>query len=275
MTYWQVDYYRRPLVDEVGQPLWELVICDPHNCEVQISVFCSQATANSDWLQQQLQIAFDSTKTRPDCLQVFRPAALNLVKAAADLFGIPVEATRRTSALKAVLKSRAHKYLHLPGYTHEPYDPLAIERPPPQPLPDDLLGQTWRFVALAAADLEEVLMSRPMPIKAIATSLRPSQQLLAPATLIPGLVINGGRQSMRLARWLQKQQPVFLQAQATGVVLESGLCDRTILFTYTDLEVAAAAQQFTQRQQESQGIHFLLVQPDDSGVTYTGLWLLL
>jgi hypothetical protein len=58
-------------------------------------------------------------------------------------------------------------------------------------------------------------------------------------------------------------------------VLEVGLCDRTILFTYDDPEMAAAAQRFTQRQQESQGIHFLLVQPDDTGVTYTGLWLLL
>ncbi|MGB7415866.1 MAG: Tab2 family RNA-binding protein, partial [Thermosynechococcaceae cyanobacterium] len=229
MTCWQVDYYRRPLIDEAGQPLWELVICDAQNCDVHISVFCSQATANSDWLKQQFQLAFDSTQTKPDCLQVFRPASLNLVKAAADSLGIPVEATRRTSALKTVLKSRDRQYPQMLGYTHEPYDPIAIERPPPQPLPEHLLGDQWRFVALSAPELEAVLLERPIAIKEAPETLLPSQQPLASSTLIPGLVIDGGRQSMRLARWLKEQQPVFLQAQATGVVLESGLCDRTIL----------------------------------------------
>jgi hypothetical protein len=273
MTEWQVDCYRRPLRDPDGQPLWELVICDPQNADLQISLFCPQSAVTSDWLQQQFQVAFTSTGITPDCLQVFRPAALSLVETAGKPLGIVVKATRRTLALKALLQARARQYQQLPGYTGEFYDPLAIERPPPQPLPDHLLGHQWRFVALSAAHLEEGLLSRPIPIQAIAEPFRPGQ--FDPATLIPGLVIDGGRRSMQLARWLQEQQPVFLKAQATGVVLEVGLCDRTILFTYDDPEMAAAAQRFTQRQQESQGIHFLLVQPDDTGVTYTGLWLLL
>ncbi|MGB3672674.1 MAG: Tab2/Atab2 family RNA-binding protein, partial [Phormidesmis sp.] len=27
-TYWQLDFYRRPLQDAEGNPLWELLICD-------------------------------------------------------------------------------------------------------------------------------------------------------------------------------------------------------------------------------------------------------
>ncbi len=274
MGCWQVDCYRRPLKGEANQPLWELVICDPHKTDLLISVFCPQPDVNSDWLQQQFDAAFDATGITPDCLQVFRPAALSLIEAAAQPFQLPVEATRDTAVLKSVLQERARQYPQMQGYTNEPYDPEAIERPPPQPLPETLLGDQWRFVALAASDLEEVLLQRPIPINVSPEKLLPSQQSLGPSTLIPGLVIDGGRQSMRLARWLQDQQPVFLKAQATGVVLEVGLCDRIILFTYDDREISAAAHLFTQRQQESQGIHFLLIQPDDSGVTYTGLWLL-
>ncbi|MHC5721400.1 MAG: Tab2 family RNA-binding protein, partial [Nostoc sp.] len=38
--------------------------------------------------------------------------------------------------------------------------------------------------------------------------------------------------------------------------------------------VTTAAQAFEQLKQQSRGLHFLLVQPDDSGMTYSGFWLL-
>jgi hypothetical protein len=50
--------------------------------------------------------------------------------------------------------------------------------------------------------------------------------------------------------------------------------DRWILNTFDDPDMRSAAQQYEQRKQASQGLHFLLVQPDDSGMTYTGFWLL-
>ena len=28
MVIWQADFYRRPLKDGSGQPLWELLVCD-------------------------------------------------------------------------------------------------------------------------------------------------------------------------------------------------------------------------------------------------------
>ncbi|MEN8447216.1 MAG: Tab2 family RNA-binding protein, partial [Cyanobacteria bacterium J06555_13] len=50
--------------------------------------------------------------------------------------------------------------------------------------------------------------------------------------------------------------------------------DRWILTTFEDDDVAAAARTFTERKIAAKGLHFLLVRPDDSGMTYTGLWLL-
>jgi hypothetical protein len=57
-------------------------------------------------------------------------------------------------------------------------------------------------------------------------------------------------------------------------MLEAGLVDRWVLTTFSDPEVNTAAQSFQQRQQAALGLHFLLVQPDDSGMTYSGFWLL-
>lgn len=59
-----------------------------------------------------------------------------------------------------------------------------------------------------------------------------------------------------------------------GLVLEAGLVDRWIVATFEDEEVVAAAQTYEQRKKLSKGLHFLLVQPDDSGMTYSGFWLL-
>ncbi|MEO1445503.1 MAG: Tab2 family RNA-binding protein, partial [Cyanobacteria bacterium J06635_11] len=77
--------------------------------------------------------------------------------------------------------------------------------------------------------------------------------------------------------WLQSVDPVMMQyipGPPDGLLLEAGLIDRWILATFQDDEVARAARTFTERKLAAQGLHFLLVRPDDSGMTYTGLWLL-
>ena len=273
---WQIDFSHRPLQDAQGHPLWELVIVAPSS-GFQFSSTCTQPQATVTWLSQQLQQAIAQASDSPDRVQVFRPQCLSLVETACHPLAIPVEPIRRTSALKQVLKRRSQTYPQHSGYTGQPYDPLAIDQPPPQPLPERLWGEHWQFVTLAAEELEAGLLQRPIPIQDAPSQLLPSQLQLVPTTPIPGVTIYGGRRSMPLARWLQQQQPAFLevvQAELSGLVLASGLCDRWILFTYDDPEVMTAAQTLSQRQQASRGLHFLLVQPDSSNVTFTGLWLL-
>jgi hypothetical protein len=149
---------------------------------------------------------------------------------------------------------------------------------PPQPLPEDLWGDCWQFVGLSAEDLETYLLARPIPIREVATQSLPSQQCVADATLIPGVVIEAGQGSMRLARWLAKQQPLRLEVmnqELGALMLNSAQPEaKWILATYEDQAVRAAAQIFEGRKTQSRGIHFLLIQPDDTDVTYSGLWIL-
>lgn len=278
MSVWQADFYRRPLQNAAGQVLWELLICDPKD-SFKYYALCPQSQANASWLVSQLKLAAVPRNNLPEIIQVFRPQSLSLLEAAGRSLGIAVEPTRRTDALKEWLQKRSRQYPKLTHYTYtdQLYNPLALDKPPPLPLPENLWGDRWRFAALPAGNIKEAFAERPIPMLQMPEFLLPINLGLASTVPVPGVVIDGGRQSMRLARWLQEARPVVLNYIAgapDGLVLEAGLVDRWIVATFEDKEVAAAAQTYEQRKQLSQGLHFLLVQPDDSGMTYTGFWLL-
>ncbi|MEC4815734.1 MAG: Tab2/Atab2 family RNA-binding protein [Scytonema sp. PMC 1069.18] len=260
MEIWQVDFYRRPQLDESGQTVWELLICNATR-SFEYQATCPQSQANSSWIISQLQQA--AGEHLPNVIQVFRPQSLSLIEQAGRNLGISVEPTRRTSPLKQWLQEKQHA--------------IAIEKPPPIPLPENLWGEQWRFASLAAGDLVDEFCDRPIPILQIPDLLQPINLGLASTVPVPGVIIYGGKQSIRLGRWLQQTHPVALNHIAgapDGLVLEAGLVDRWVVATFEDKEVSAAAQAYEQRKQHSKGLHFLLVQPDDSGMTYTGFWLL-
>ncbi|NEP12275.1 MAG: DUF1092 family protein [Symploca sp. SIO2C1] len=275
MDVWQADFYRRPLRDVKEQILWELFICDPKG-SFTYSAFCPQQSINTDWLVNQLQQA-TAVSGLPEVIQVFRPQSLNLLSTAGEKLGISVIGTRDTITLKQKLQERAAQYPQQDNYTGEAYNPLALDKPPPVPLPDNLWGDRWRFATLPAGKIVEAFCDRPMPILQMPESLYPLNLGLASTLPVPGVVIDGGRQSMSLARWLQNAEPValnYIPGAPDGLILEAGLVERWVVATFEDQEVVVAAKKYQQRQQQSQGLHFLLVQPDDSGMTYTGFWLL-
>ncbi|MDX2097387.1 MAG: Tab2/Atab2 family RNA-binding protein [Leptolyngbyaceae cyanobacterium bins.59] len=274
MILWQADFYRRPLQDATQQPLWELLLCTPDRTFEWV-VWCPQSKANADWLTSQIQAA--AGDRLPDRIQVFRPQSLGLLETACQPLGITVEPTRQTSALKQWLEERVNIYPTLPEFTQQPYQPFQLDRPPPMPLPEQLWGDRWRFASLPAPEIESGFRGRPIPILEMPESRLPVNLGIASTMKVPGIVIDGGRQAMRLARWLAQVHPVSIHSipgAPDGLILEAGLIDRWVVATYDDSEVRTAAQLYEQRKQAAQGLHFLLVQPDDSGVTYSGFWLL-
>ncbi|ABW28812.1 Tab2/Atab2 family RNA-binding protein [Acaryochloris marina] len=276
MTIWQVDFDRRPLKNTEDYPLWELTVYDPQT-QMACHRLCPEPNVSPDWLIAELKELFTLMGPPPTQFQVFRPRSLTFMEEVRQKLDISVEATRQTLGLKRVLQVRTQAYAQLPEYTGQSYDPLAIEPLPPQPMPEHLWGDQWQFVTLAASELESVLLQRPIPLRTVPEMLLPSQLGLAADTRLPGVLINGGRRSMQLAQWLQQQQPASIQAmraELSGLIMAAGLNERYVLVTYDDADIVPAAQGFEQGKQGSQGLHFLLVQPDDSGVTYTGLWLL-
>lgn len=274
---WQADFYRRPLRDDQGKSLWELLLCDAQGWRYQ--AFCPQSEANSSWLAAQIQQAAQEYlgESLPTALEVFRPQSLSLLTAAGQVLGIKVLPNRRTLQLKSWLQELAIAYPRLPNYSGEPYQPVTVEQLPPVPMPENLWGEQWRFVSLSAGDLVREFSDRPLRIRSLPDDLLPLKLGLASSVAIPGIIIDGGRQSLQLARWLESTQPVsftYMPGQPDGLILQAGLCDRWVIVTFEDAEVTQAAQTFAVRQQLAKGLHFLLIQPDNSGMTYTGFWLL-
>lgn len=272
---WQLDFYRRPLQDAEGNPLWELLICSA-DMAFTYGEFCAQSEANAPWVKAQLEKACALAGSWPSHLEIFRPQSVSLVEVACRELPVSVQPRRNTPAIKQWLRQRSAWYPQLDNYVPQPYEPIALERPAPMPIADHLMGDVWQFASVAPADLQR-LTQEPIPIQSVDPALMPINLGLPSTTAIPGIVIDGGRQSMALAQWIQSARPVMLQYIAgvpDGLLLEAGLADRWIMATFEDEAVAAAARTFTERKLAAKGLHFLLVRPDDSGMTYTGLWLL-
>lgn len=272
---WQLDFYRRPLQDADGNPLWELLICTP-DMSFSYGELCPQSKASAPWVRQQLEIAKTLAGSWPERIEIFRPQSVSLTEVACRELPIAVRPTRDTPTLKQWLRQRAAWYPNLQNYTGEPYEPIAIERPAPMPIADYLMGEQWQFAALNANSLAR-LQQAPIPVTSHPDNLTPISLGLPSTLLIPGVIIDGGRKSMTLAQWIQSARPVMLQyipGPPDGLLLEAGLAERWIMATFQDDDVSAAARTFTERKLAASGLHFLLVRPDDSGMTYTGLWLL-
>ena len=260
MKIWQADFYRRPQQDASNEIFWDLLICDP-TINFKYEASCPQSQANSTWIASQLQKA--GTLLLPTVIEVFRPQSLSLIEQAGNTLGIKVQPNRRTTALKEWLQQKQYS--------------ITLDKPPPMPLPENLWGQEWRLATLKAGDITDIFSDRPIPILDMPDFCLPINLGLASTVQIPGIVIYGGRQSMHLARWFEEVRPFelnYIAGAPDGFVLEAGLVDRWIVVTFEDKEVTAAAQNYQQRKHQSKGLHFMLVQPDDSGMTYSGFWLL-
>lgn len=275
MNIWQADFYYFTL-QPGNDKQWELVICDrainsdTHTVKPIYTAQCSSVDANISWLEQQLLIA--AKGKLPDKIQVFRPQSLSLIAAAAGKLNIKVEATRNTDILKQVL-SKKHQ-------DNPQYNPLYLEKPPPQALPENLWGDQWQIAHIAAGQIIDLFSDRPIPVNSIPEEFYPINLNLSSDVFIPGIVVYGGRRSMQLARWIEQQIPAFINYIPTeveksgGFVLETGLVDRWIFNTFESPQAAEIAKNYQHKKQASKGLHFLLIQPDDSGMTTTAFWLL-
>ncbi|MEB3248035.1 MAG: Tab2/Atab2 family RNA-binding protein [Merismopediaceae bacterium] len=265
MSSWQADFYHYGVSSLPGEELWHLTLCDRLG-NLLYTQTCPQREVSSHWLKIHLQTL--GQRMPVEEIQIFRPQILNLFSLALEDLEISLIPTRRTLGLKTYLKE------------HYGDGALHIDSPPPQPLPESLWGEQWRFAALPASDLMTVFQDYPIPYLDFPEDLWPVNRGIASDRLIPGVIIYAGRQARYLGQWLASIGPVSLHYQALdlneagGLVLEAGLSDRWIMATFNDGEMATNAQTFMNRQMEAQGLHFLLVQPDDSGMTTTGVWLL-
>ncbi len=279
-TIWELDFYSRPLRDEEGKKVWEVLICetpleinDKAESLFRYTQFCPSTEVNSIWLKQAIEQAIAQAPSPPSRIRFFRRPMANMITKACKELAIPAVASRRTYALLIWIKDRLETvYPTLPNYQATTNPSVQFLPSKPQKLPDALEGQKWAFVTLEAQGFEE------MPEWEIdfGESFGLPMMGLEADTSIAGVIIFSPR-ATALAAWMSGLELAYLHVDRESrpnLVLETGENDSWILASLTDAATQDEAKGFEATKQKAKNVHFLAVQSDPNSESFAGFWML-
>lgn len=279
-TIWELDFYSRPLRDEEGKKVWEVLICEtPLNIEdsaetmFRYTQFCPSNQVNSIWLKEAIENAIATAPTPPSRIRFFRRPMANMISKSCKELAIPASASRRTYALYQWLNERIETYYPtLENYQAGANPSVQFMESQPQPLPDALQGDKWAFVSLEASafsDLSEwdISFGEAFGLPMVG---------LTPETPIPGLIIYSSR-ATPLAAWMSGLELAYLRLDTNSrpnLLLETGENESWILANLPDSKTQTEAQNFELSKQKAKNVHFLAVQSNPNSESFAGFWLL-
>lgn len=301
-TIWELDFYSRPMVDDAGKKVWEVLICESptgiYGSEkpFRFQKFCPNTEVNSVWLGNAIEEATQIAGVVPKRIRFFRRQMNNMITKACQDKGIDAVPSRRTGQIQRWLQERMELvYPQQPGFKAEGVmTSVRFETPPPSPLPDALRGDKWAFVTLAAADFQDmdqwqIDFGSAFPIFPPAGSPSSVEEgsndvwkapELTPETRIPGAIVFSSR-ALALAGWMSGLDLAFLRVEfgsdVSGVgklILETGANQSWILASFRDEKTRQEAKRFAEAKEKAQQIHFLAVQSDPNAESFAGFWLL-
>ena len=284
-TVWELDFYSRPVLDENGKKLWEVLICESPNdiarspdSLFRYAQYCSSTTVNSLWLREAIEKAIAEAESSPQKIRFFRRQMNNMIVKACEDAGITPVPSRRTYALNKWIEERIKDiYPQEAGFDLKTANTASVKYPPlnPIPLPDAVRGDQgdkWIFVSLAASDFDEMNEWDIAFEESFALSLLD----IARDTIIPGLIIYSPRANP-LAAWMSGLEMGFLKLETElrpQLRLETSLSDSWTLVNLTSKETVKQAQDFEDAKQKANGAHFLAVQSSPDSESFAGFWLL-
>ena len=284
-TVWELDFYSRPILDEDGKKLWEVLICEsPNSIErspdslFKYAEYCSSKTVNSIWLKEAIEKAVTKADTTPKKIRFFRRQMNNMIVKACEDAGINPVPSRRTYALKQWIEQRNENvYPSETGYDLKTANTASVKYPPLNAisLPDAVKGDRgdkWTFVSLSASDFNEM---KEWDI-AFGESFALSLLDIKPDTTIPGLIIYSPR-ATPLSAWMSGLEMGYLQLEAESrpqLRLETALSDSWTLINLTNPETIKQAEDFEKAKKKAYGAHFLAVQTSPDSESFAGFWLL-
>ncbi len=280
-TIWELDFYSRPILDEHGKKVWEVVLCEsPTQIKAEpdrlfrFAEYCASTEVNSERLVQALQTAIAQAPSPPSRIRFFRQAMKNMITKACNDLDLPSVLSRRTYALNQWLQQRfAEEYPKHPGFQAGSNPSVSFAATTAvQSLPDALIGQKWAFVSLEAGMLEEmdewaIDFGEAFPLSLVN---------LSPDAIVPGVIIFSPR-AVPMAGWMSGLElgSLKLDTESTPrLLLETGGSDRWILASLNNAQVQTEAQNFETAKQKANGVHFLAIQTAPDTETFAGFWLL-
>jgi hypothetical protein len=274
---WELDFCSRPILDERGKKVWEMLVCDSRG-SFSHSQYFPNNKINSTELKSALQQVLQSRNERPEKILFFRNQMQTIItRAVTDLEIEPVP-SRRCYALMNLLEDRLENvYKKDPNYSEKASTLFTLNMGAPEDLPDALRGEAWSFVQLPLGalrgELEEVTKGNAFGCVLDVESLGLE---VNDETLIPGVAIYS-RRANPLAAWTNGLElaAVVADTDRASLVLETGVNDRWKYGAYRRTqETTEEAYAWEQAKQAVGGLHFLTVMTDDEADDVAGLWLL-
>lgn len=277
---WELDFYSRPIVDDQGKRLWEVVICEaptqvnsPMDQGFRFADYCPNTQVNSLWLQDALKRAMAAAGAQPTQIRFFRRQMNNMISKTCDDLGLPHVISRRTIVLDEWLKQRyAEVYPQHPGYEDKTPPSVQYPQEKPQVMPDPLQGEKWQVVTLAWSDLGEmsdwdISFGEAFPLELLGLDSK---------TPIPGVILYSAR-ALPLAAWMSGLELGFLKLEDSpppALTLETGSSDRWILANLPNEQRLDEIRSFEATKAQAQGVHFLAIQTSPDAQAFAGFWLL-
>ena len=188
-------------------------------------------------------------------------------------WGLSAQPSRRTFALYDWLQERYQSfYPKQPGYQPLMPVPAAFEPAPPQPLPQNLMGDGWSLVRLQKKDLDEmadwsIVFEDQVP---------PALAKLDPEAVIPGLLIYS-RRSIPLAGWMNGFELgaiAYVAQPKPQLILETGIAERWIVANVANADLKKEAEAFEKTKKSAENLHFIAIQDSPDAEAFAGFWVL-
>eukprot|EP00897_Mesotaenium_endlicherianum_P004928 jgi/Mesen1/4463/ME000227S03477 len=276
---WELDFCSRPILDERGKRVWELLVCDSSRRLQHTEYFPSNRINSATLRDALLRIIQERGAPRPQKVRFFRAQMQNIIsKACAELDIRPVPSQRCVTLVQWLEERYTDVYTQHPGFQEGATPLLQLDPPPPEDLPDNLRGEQWAFVQLPLSGVLEE-MERVNEGSIFGSVLTLEALGLDPAAgdiMIPGVAVASSR-ATPLAAWTNALELAGIQVeqQRACLILTTGVADRWRYAFYrrsrqADQEAAA----WEEAKKACGGLHFLAVQRDLEAEECSGFWLL-
>lgn len=274
-----MDFCSRPLLDERGKKVWELLICDPDR-KFQYSQYFPNSKINSVELRKALEsVLAQPGAVAPQKARFFRGQMQTIISKALNDLGIKPLPSRRCFSIMSLLEERMEAvYKQDPRYSDKANSMFNLDLGAPEPLPDALRGEKWAFVQLPLGPLREMLKKVEQGDMFGSTFSLSSAGLsdLPNDVLVPGVAVFS-RRALPMAAWTNGLEIAAVKAdvERSCLILETGVNQRWRYGGWRpSAESVEEAEGWEEAKQGLSGLHFLAVQPDPDSEDLNGLWLL-
>uniref|UniRef100_A0A061R087 Rna binding protein n=1 Tax=Tetraselmis sp. GSL018 TaxID=582737 RepID=A0A061R087_9CHLO len=276
---WELDFCSRPLVDDKGKKVWELLICNPERTFEYTEYFPNNRVNSAELKRAISRVLEVEGAERPRKVRYFRGQMQTIISRALNDLDVKIVPSRRCFTLISWLEERlATVYSKDSRYSADSQPGFTLDLGSPADLPDALRGEKWAFVEFPlGALMEEAKAVENGDAFGSCFSLESvGCSDLSPETLIPGVAVFS-RRAAPLAAWTNSLELASITADKDRacLILETGVSNRWRYASYLrSPESTAECEAWEAAKQSRRGLHFLAVQSDPEAEQCDGFWML-